>query len=402
MYHLRGLEFVYWQLPLVAYPFLSGLVAGTFIVGSLSHVFGQKKFEPLTKMSAMMTLAFLVVAALAPLTEATQRERFWELLTRSHIPYSPLGLFIVIWTAYLILVLVEMYFIYRADNIHLAQHAQGWRKSWHSFLTFGSRDLSPHMRERDEKVLFALSVTGILLAFGFHGYVGFVFGALKARPLWSNPLMMPMFIVSAIVSGVAFMIAAYVVIQRGLAAKPVDLDILDGLMKFLMGMVFIDIFLDLVDLLNSGVSAYTSLAVYNGFSRIFFSGGPLAFMFWVLQIGFLVAALVMTLFGSVRRSPLLASVTAVLVLISVFAMRYDTVIGGELQPKVSQGLVRFVPHVFGIDSWQVLIGLVGIAVFMICLSLLLLPWEPDWVASWAGGAAAGEEKNRALAHGQEA
>ena len=381
---LLGLEHVYWQLPLVAYPFLSGLVAGSFIVGSLSKVFVLSKFEPLAKLSVIVTFAFLVVAALAPLAEAVQRMRWWELYTRDHIPYSPLGLFIVIWTAYIILVVAEMYFIFRVDNIRLAAQAQGWRRRWHNLLTFGSRDISARSLRRDHAVLVVLAVTGILLALGFHGYVGFVFGALKARPLWSNPLMPPLFIMSAIVSGIAVMIVAYVLIQGGLSADPIDRGILDGLMKFLMWMILVDLFLDLVDLLNAGVSAYTSLAVYRGFSAIFFLGGPLAVMYWVLQLGLLLLALVMTFFRGIRRSPLWASITGLAVLISVFAMRYDTVIGGELQPKVSQGLVRYTPVLFGIDSWQVLFGLAAIAIFLIGLSLLLLPWEPSWVTAWLG------------------
>ena len=381
---LLGLEHIYWGLPLVIYPYLSGLVAGSFIVGSLAKVFGLKKFEPLTKLAAIMTLVFLIGAPLGPLAEAVQRSRIWELYTRDHIPYSPLGLFIVIWTAYVVLVVAEIYYIFRLDNIYLAEHAQGWRKSWHKFLTLGSRDTSGASQHRDHGVLVVLSVIGILLAFGFHGYVGFVFGAIKARPLWSNPLMMPMFIVSAIVSGIALMILAYVIIEGKVGTGKVDSGIVEGLMRIMMWMIFVDLFLDLVDILNSGVSAYTSAPVYRGFTQIFFAGGPLAFMYLGLQLGLLVVAMVMTFFSAVRRSVLGASITALLVLISVFAMRFDTVIGGELQPKVSQGLVRYVLPLFGMDSVQVAIGIVGIMVLLIALALLLLPWDQGWVAVWAG------------------
>ena len=381
---LLGLEHVYWGLPLVMYPYLSGLVAGAFVVGSLSNVFGLKQFEPLTRLAAIMTLVFLIGAPLGPLAEAVQRSRFWELYTRDHIPYSPLGLFIVIWTAYVALVVAEIYYIFRIDNIYLAEHARGWRKFWHKLLTLGSRATSETSRNRDHRVLVVLSTLGILLAFGFHGYVGFVFGAIKARPLWSNPLMMVLFIVSAIVSGIALMILAYVIIEGGLGTKKLDFRIIDGLMRLLMWMIFLDLFLDLVDILNAGVSAYTSAPIYRGFSQIFFVGGPLAFMYLGLQIGLLVVAMVMTLFGAVRRSPLGASLTAVFVLISVFAMRFDTVIGAELQPKVSQGLVRYSLPIFGMDSVQVAIGILATMILLIALALLLLPWDAGWMTVWAG------------------
>lgn len=392
---LFGLEHVYWQLPLVTYPFLSGLVAGSFIVGSLSDVFGLKKFAPLSKLAIILTFAFLIGAALSPLSEAWHRERFWELITRNHFPYSPLGLFIIIWALYLILVVAEMYFIFRPDNIYLAESARGWRRSWHNLLTLGSRDRSEHSLKRDHAVLAILAATGIALAFAFHGYVGFVFGALKSRPLWSTPLMPVLFLVSAIVSGIAAMIVTYTLVQGGLGEDPLDTGIMDGLMKLLKWGIFVDLFLDLIELLTSGVRSYAPGPVYQGFSAIFFTGGPLAFNYWVMQLGLLIVALVMTFFRPLRESKSWPNVAAILVLVSVYAMRYNTVIGGELQPKVSQGLVTYTPDWVGIDSWQVIIGLFALVVFLAGLGLLLLPWERSWVASWADKKLDASESSRA-------
>ncbi len=382
---LLGLEHVYWGILIVIYPYLSGLVAGSFIVGSLAKVFGAKKFEPLAKISVMVTLAFLLVAAMAPLADARQPMRFLELYTRPHVPYAPMGLFTLIWTTYVLLVLVETYFIFRVDNIYLATHAAGWRRTWHSWLTLGSRDTSDAKQRRDHTVLVVLAAVGIFLAFAFHGYIGFIFGALKARFLWSNPLMMPLFIVSAIVSGIALMILAYVGIQGGLVGrKTLNADILDGLLKLLMWVIFVDLFLDIVDLLNSSVSAYTNESVYEGFHAIFM-GGPLTFMYWGLQLGCLVLGMVLTFFRRLRQSPLWAGVTAFIVLISVFAMRYNTVIGGQLQPKVSQGLVAYAVPWLGRDSVQTAVGIYGIVFLLLSLQLLLLPWESTWITAWAHG-----------------
>ncbi len=48
-----------------------------------------------------------------------------------------------------------------------------------------------------------LTVVGIPSAFLLHGYVGFIFGSIKANPWWSTPLMPIVFLFSAIVSGIA-------------------------------------------------------------------------------------------------------------------------------------------------------------------------------------------------------
>lgn len=379
---LLGLEHVYWGILIVIYPYLSGLVAGSFIVGSLSKVFGAKKFEPMAKLAAIVTLAFLLIAALAPLADARQPSRFLELYSRPHVPYAPMGLFTLIWTAYVLLALAETYFIFRQDNLYMAEHAAGWRQTWHRWLTLGWHDVSPRAIHREHVILVVLAAAGIFLAFAFHGYIGFIFGAIKARPLWSNPLMMPMFIVSAIVSGIALMIIAYIGIVGGLVSRDaVDNDLVAGLMSLLMWTIFVDLFLDIVDFLNAGVQAYAMGPTYDGFHAIFM-GGPLTFMYWGLQLGFLSIALILTFFGAVRRSRWGSSITSLLVLISVYAMRYDTVVGGQLQPKASQGLVQYIPPWLGRDSVQTVIGIFGIAFLLMALQLLLLPWDKHWMDHW--------------------
>ncbi|MDA8193978.1 MAG: polysulfide reductase NrfD [Thermaerobacter sp.] len=373
---------MYWGILIVIYPYLSGLVAGSFIVGALSKVFGAKQFEPLAKLAAIVTLALLLIAALAPLADARQPSRFLELYTRPHVPYAPMGLFPLIWTVYVLLALAETYFIFRQDNIYLADRAAGWRAVWHRWLTFGWRDVSPRAQRREHAILVVLAAFGILLAFAFHGYIGFIFGSLKARHLWSNPLMMPLFIVSAIVSGIALMILAYVTVVGGLVSRQaVDTGLVARLMNLLMWTIFVDLFLDLVDFLNAGVQAYTTGPTYAGFHAIFM-GGPLTFMYWGLQLGFLTAAMILTFFPMVRRSRLGASITSLLVLVSVYAMRYDTVIGGQLQPKVSQGLVQYSPPWLGRDSVQTVVGVFAIAILLIALQLLLLPWDQTWIEYW--------------------
>jgi Ni/Fe-hydrogenase subunit HybB-like protein len=241
----------------------------------------------------------------------------------------------------------------------------------------GSTDASESRMKKDNLHLTILSVVGILLAFAFHGYVGFLFGSLKARPLWSNSLMMPMFIVSAIVSGIALMIIVYSFVYRYLSQKgSVDSKLVEGLMRLMMAVIFIDLFLDVVDILNSLPSAYTSSAISQGWHDIFIVG-PLAWTYWFGQIGLLVLALILTLVKRIRVSPIYASLTSLVTLVSIFMMRYNTVIGGQLQPKVSQGVVSYATPLFGAESWQVVFGLFMLAAFVFTVLLSVLPWDDE-------------------------
>ena len=375
-----GFETVFWRLPIVIYPYLSGLVAGSFIVGTLSLLFGQKQYEPLTKLSLLATLALILFAPVGPLADAGQPSRWWELYVHPHVPFAPMGLFTFIWTVYVVVVVVEVLVAFRAPLCRLSQAEGGWLGRLYRWLSFGSTDLSERRLARDHFWLTLLGGFGVLLAFSFHGYLGFIFGAIKARPLWHNALMMPLFIVSAIVSGTALMIVVYSVMFRYFSRKrSADPSLIEGLMKLLMWLIFVDLFLDIVDLLNSVPVGYTDRSTSQGFNAIFMGGGPLTLAFWGGEIGLLLIASVLTWFPKVRKSASGASLTSLLVLISVWFMRYNTVVGGELQPKTSQGLVLYTPTLLGENSYQVVFGLIMFVLFVFAVLVNVLPWDDDAV-----------------------
>ena len=373
------LENPVWGLPIVIYPFFSGLVAGSFVVASLSPLFGLKKFEPVVKLAAILSFSMLLVAALAPLVDSLQPSRaIIELYLRDHFPYSALGVFIIVWTLYVILMVFEIYYVFRPTNVQRAG-LPGLRGSIAGFLTFGNADLSEDSRKRDKKALAIIAAIGVVLAFIFHGYVGFIFGAIKARALWSDPLMPILFITSALVSGMAFVILAYVIGFSFYSDKgKVDTEVLDGLGKYLLYAIFFDLFLDLIECLFK-VRAYSSLDVHSGFTRIFGLGGPLAFNYLLLQLilGLIVPAVLLTR-PAVRRSKVLVSIVSALVLIGVYEMRYDTVIGGQLLPKIGQqGLVVFDAPWIGPEGILSAIGLFGAALVALFSLGWLLGWENE-------------------------
>lgn len=250
-----SLENIYWGILIVTYPFVSGLVAGSFVVASLSHVFKQHKLDKLAPLALILSFALLLGAPLTVLADARQPVNAFELFTRAHIPYSPLGDFTMIWLTYVVLMFVETYFAFRRANVLRAQ-GTGWRARLGRALSLGSTDLSERARRRDARMLMVLSAIGIGLAFLFHGYIGFVFGGIKARAIWSTPLMPILFIVSAMVSGVAFVYLVYVLVCRWYH-EPLDRQILDTLLKYLLVFILLDAYLDGVDIVTSGLSAYT-------------------------------------------------------------------------------------------------------------------------------------------------
>ncbi len=368
-----SLENVYWGIVIVTYPYISGLVAGSFVVGSLSHLFGQKTFARLSPIAVLVTFALLLAAPMTVLSDSRQPVNFIEMYTRGHVPYSPIGDFVVIWTAYVILMLFELFYTFRWTCSRLATEG-GARARLMRVLALGRVDASEGRRAKDGKVLVALSAIGIVLAFMFHGYIGFIFGVVKARPLWTTPLMPVLFIVSAIVSGIALMLLIQAAISWWQGHRP-NGKVMQGLLTYLVLFLLIDFFLDVVDFLNASIPEYTSLDTAQGFQHIYLHG-PLTFTYLGLQItlGILIP-LVLYLIPRVRRSLLGQLGIGLAVLIGVYAMRWDVVIGGQLQSKISENLLVFTPEVFGYGSIQVVIGIFFVAIVLFELVAWLFPWR---------------------------
>jgi predicted membrane protein len=188
-----------WDLLIVIYPFITGLVAGAFIVSSLYHVFGLSKLKAVSRFSLVTALAFLLVAPLPLVVHLGHPERALEMFLRPNFTSAMSG-FGFIWMCYLLLVLAEVWLVFRPDIVRYSQTATGIKKNIYSILTLGVNDLSEKTLETDHKVTKILAFVGIPAACLLHGYVGFIFGAIKANPWWSTPLMPLIFLVSAIVS----------------------------------------------------------------------------------------------------------------------------------------------------------------------------------------------------------
>lgn len=369
-----ALENVYWGILIVTYPFISGLVAGSFVVSSLSHVFKLHHLDELAPLALIVSFALLLAAPVTVLADARQPVNAFELFTRPHIPWSPLGDFTAIWVSYVVLMVVETYFAFRYANAAVGPTGRGWRAKLSRALALGSRDLGENGRRRDAKILVGLSSAGILLAFLFHGYIGFVFGAVKARAIWSTPLMPVLFIVSAIVSGIAFMYLVYVLASRFYGEKP-DTRVTASLGVWLMCFLLLDAYLDVVDLVTSGVSAYTQGPVSSGVSSIFLHG-PHAFSYLGLQLGLgLGVPFVLWLVPPVRRSVLGGALISSCVLVGVYAMRYNVVMGGQMESKISQSIVHMSVPLTGFDSVQTVVGVFGVAFLLFLFFSWLLPWR---------------------------
>ena len=203
-------ETVIWSLLIANYPFITGIVAGSFIVSSMYYVFGWKRLKPVAKLSLLLSLTFLIISFLPLLAHLGQPSRATEILTRPQFS-SAMAMFGYIYVGYLILTFIETLFVFREGFVAKVRSTEGIVADLYRILALGSSSISDRTAKRDLQIVRVLAFVGIPVAIMFHGYVGFIFGAVKANPIWSTPLMPVVFILSAIVSGIALLSVVYIV-----------------------------------------------------------------------------------------------------------------------------------------------------------------------------------------------
>ena len=186
-----------------------------------------------------------------------------------------------------------------------------------------------------------------------HGYAGFIFGSVKANALWMTPLMPVIFICSAVVSGVALCIVTYVAtmeIRKLITAwkrrqdpelptteelKSAEIQVVTMTVKYLIMFMILAISLELLDLIFRG---YTAVKSWDILRRVIYDRD--FFKIFILQYGLgnLVPFIILLLpRPTIRR----AVVGSLLVLVGVFMMRWNVVIGGQTFSASFAGFMEY-------------------------------------------------------------
>ncbi|MDH4259457.1 MAG: polysulfide reductase NrfD [Gammaproteobacteria bacterium] len=234
-----------WTVLIVVYPYLTGLVAGAFTVSSMYQVFGIQRFKPVAHLALLVSLCCMLVVPMPLLLHLGHPERALNSMITPHWT-SAFAVFGYAAGFYVILLILETWFVYRSFIVQQAQEGKGPLRWFYQLLSLGSYDLSEKAMSYDRKWIFTLAVIGIPAAHGLHGYIGFVFGSLKAREWWSSDLMPLVFLFSAIISGTALLIVIYVASCR-LRKVPVDLPCLKGMAYALWGFMMFTLLLEGVE-----------------------------------------------------------------------------------------------------------------------------------------------------------
>jgi len=367
---------VHWSIMIVLYPYLTGLVAGAFILASLVKVFDVKELQPTYKLSLLTALAFLLIAPLPLQLHLGHPERSYEIFLTPN-PSSAMAMFGFVYLWYLMVVLLlEIWFAYRKDLILLAQSERGPMRWIHRALTLFSNDVSERAIAIDRKAVRAITIIGIPSAFLLHGYVGFIFGSIKANPWWSSVLMPIVFLFSAIVSGIALVLLLYM-IMTPFRGEPIDMRCLDRTASFLFYAVIVDFSLECLDFIHRLYESEESIKILSALvlNKLMVSLVVMQVLLgMILPFGIMVMIKLLNLNEELRK--LLYFVSAILIQMGIFSTRWNVVIGGQMFSKSFRGLTTYKMEIGGLEG--LITTLVVLTLPFIVLSLLLKilpPWD---------------------------
>ncbi len=362
-----------WGLLVVLYPYLTGLVAGAFILASLERVFHVKEVEPTYRLALLTALAFLIVAPLPLQAHLGHPERSFQIFLTPN-PRSAMAMFGFVYAWYLaVVLLLELWLDYRKDLVLWARQSHGVKRWFYYALTLGATDLSDRSLRFDDVAGRWITIIGIPSAFLLHGYVGFIFGSVKANPWWSSVLMPVVFLFSAIVSGIALVLLLYMFTTM-VRAKPVNMVCMDKLATFLFYAMVVDFSLEMLDFIHRLYESEESIGILSQMieSRLFISLIVLQIVLGTLVPLILLAVHSPALWkrGLVKANEELKRLiyfgSAILVLIGIFSIRWNVVIGGQLFSKSLRGLTVYKLELFGLEG------------LLVASALMILPFIILW------------------------
>lgn len=362
-------NFVPWGAWVAFYIFFVGLSAGAFLLSTLIFVFGMEQYEKVGRYALFTALICMFVALMFIALDLGRMERALNAITNWNL-ISILSWEVRFYMIYIVLLAVELWFAMRKDLNIVGQSGNKFKNKLAKMLTLGSDDISDIAVKKDHRWMKILGIIGIPIAIiGVHGGTGTLFAAVAAQPYWASPLFPIIFVVSALVSGTALLIAMYV-IQRKARGLSVDLQLVKGLTMLMIGFLVIDLGLEFYEFLVAGLNNKPEkMAILS----VMFTG-PYAWSFWGVQLFIgAVVPIFIVMNKRLRDSINALTIAAICVVIGIIGVRFNIVVPTQIIHQL-KGMPQgyYAPNLI---EWLSSIGVVAIGLFLYSIGAKYLPLD---------------------------
>ena len=361
---------VMWGQYILFFMFFVGLSAGGLIVASSGRLFGASRFTPIVRLAVVEATVAVMLAALFLLPDIGRPERLWHVLRYPNLT-SPMVWDFAIVAAYFLLSLAYVWLYSRAD---LA--ASG------SPLALGTPD-TPAGRERDDRIRGRLAWVALPAAILLHSITAWIFGLQISRGFWYTAIMAPLFVASALVSGLGLVILLALVLRR-LGRLHFD----NGLVSYLGGLLAVFICVEAFFVLSEALTAAYPGAPFESdpIGRMLY--GEYAPFFWFEVVVGLVVPFLLLARRAMRSNPRVVGAAAAIAIVGIYVHRLNIVLNGlshapvGLPPGVSIGTPQdgtsFAMSLFYVPSaveWLIVAGVLAFGALVFTLAARLLPMQ---------------------------
>lgn len=286
-----------WGLYITCFMFFVGLSAGGLIVASSASVFHIEKFKKVALPAVILSTVCICTAAAFVLIDMGGIQRIWRLFTGSNF-MSPLLWDVCVITIYLIINILYLYFMC-------------------------SRKADPHKVAIISR--FALPVAILV-----HSVTAWMFGLQISREGWYSAIMAPIFVASAMDSGLALLLIVLTALEK---AKMIEVgrDLRTSLAGLLATCIAIDAFFIGCELLTV---AYPQTSGGSALLAEMFTGATAPFFWFEVIVGLIVPFCILVFSQNRQRTGLVVG-ASVCVVIGVFCKRLWLLLTSFVNPNIA-------------------------------------------------------------------
>ena len=363
---------VMWGQYILFFMFFVGLSAGGLIVASAGRLFGVSAFKPITRLAVLEATVAVVLAATFILPDLGRPERVINILLYFN-PTSPM-----IWDIAIVFVYMAMsaFYVWLYCRADLAR-----RGSW---LALGT-GTSERTMAREDRVKSVMAWVALPAAIMLHSITAWIFGLQISRGFWYSSIMAPMFIASALVSGLGLVIVLALILRRlGRLAFP------DSLVAMLGGLLGAFIAVEAFLLLAEYLTALYPGAPEGEAAARMLSGPYLPLFVFEVVVGLLVPFLILSQ-RRLRTRPAWVATAAAIGIVGIFVHRLNLVLNGlsypniDLPPGLPIGTAQdgssfsvYTWYVPTLVEWLIVAGILAFGALLFSAAVAFLPLqEPE-------------------------
>lgn len=284
-----------WGLYITAFMFFVGLSAGGLIVASSAHVFNIEKFKPVALPAVITSTVCICLAAAFVLIDLGGISRIWRMLTGLNLA-SPLAWDMIIITCYLVINILDMAWLIKGDH-------------------------------RKVEVLSRIALPVAILV---HSITAWIFGLEIAKEGWYTAILAPIFVASAMDSGLAILLIGLAGLEKGkvFATSPKLFSSLAGL---LCVCIAVDAYFIGCEILTT---AYNGTEAGMALLAVMTTGSTAPFFWFEVVCGLLVPFCILV-FAKNRAKRSLVCVACALVVLGVFCKRVWLLFSSFAHPNIA-------------------------------------------------------------------